>query len=199
MSEPAPSPSPPSPAPVSPARQRGHAQKSADGKWLPTGDKGFAAPPVEHRFRKGGRGGPGRPRGSVSTDTLWRKELDARRTVKIDGRTVKVATRELLIKSEIKDSLMGVRTARKAALETAARLYQPPPESNEAETAAHHVLDQLVLREFLGGLSLGEAASGDADLLSDALVAPFGGDDEPDAAWNEGDWSDPGEAAPDDE
>lgn len=182
-----------------PPRRRGHAQKSADGKWLPTGHKGFAAPPAEYQFKKGGRGGPGRPRGSVSTDTLWRKELEAKMTVRIDGKPVRLTSRELAIKAEIKDSHMGVRSARKAVLEAAHRLYQPAPESSDAQGVPHHELDQRILREFFGGLRLGEAAPAGGDFLSDALVAPFGTESEPDSEWEEGEWDTSGEGSPHDE
>ena len=58
-------------------RRRGHATKDENGKWQPTAPypNGFARTPADTRFKPGGKGGPGRPKGSVSHDALMQKHL----------------------------------------------------------------------------------------------------------------------------
>ncbi len=158
MSAPSPSlsltqaPDPTAPDRSPPQQRRGHATKDDAGKWQPTSDylSGFAKPPVEHQFKPGGKGGPGRPKGSVSHDALMQKHLKQKREVSVGGRRQKLSTRELLVMSTVKAALEGKdKHARTYALASSERLY-PSREGNDhaAATPAISASDALSLAEY---------------------------------------------------
>ena len=119
--EPAAAPEPMS-VPEKPNRRRGHAVKNEQGKWQPTGDEGFAAPPERYRFKKGNPGGPGRRKGSKNHDAILKKQFNRRRNVRMDGRNSWMTTHELLVASEFNLALKGDRQARKTLLAEGQRL-----------------------------------------------------------------------------
>lgn len=51
---------------------------------LPRRGRGF--PPVEHQYKPGNKGGPGRPKGAKNRATLFREEFDKPRMIKVKGR-----------------------------------------------------------------------------------------------------------------
>lgn len=131
-------------------RRRGNATKDKDGKWRPTGERGFAAPPVEHQFKTGGKPGPGRPKGSVSQDALVKNELEQKRPVRIGGRERLVPLRHLIVMATIKDAIEGKSArARAWALQTMERLYpsephgpgSTPPDGDELSETGRAILD----------------------------------------------------------
>lgn len=137
--------------PVAP-RRRGHATKDENGKWQPTAPypNGFAKAPPDTQFKPGGKGGPGRPKGSVSHDALMQKHLKQKREVSVGGRRQKVATRELLVMSMVKAALEGKdKHARSYALASSERLY-PSREVNDngATAPALSASDALSLVEY---------------------------------------------------
>ena len=108
--------------------------------------------------KPGNPGGPGRPKGSKSQDTLLREELEAKQTVRENGRTVRLSKRRLLNKIAINRALekqdpKSIGTA----LGHAIRLFP-----NNAKTSALQavppdpVLDAMIIRQLLDALSLGE-------------------------------------------
>ena len=130
-------------------RRRGHAVRDASGKWQPTGEGvGWCNPPVATRFQKGNLGGPGRPKGSVSHDTLLKKHLGQKFSVRIGGTEQKLATNELVIMTTVKAAAEGKdREARKYVLLESARIF--PPEPGGPSTAAEpNDADKLSLAEF---------------------------------------------------
>lgn len=56
---------------------------------------GRGKPPLHSRFRPGGKGGPGRPRGAKNRATLLREALDTPRPVTIEGRRRRMSAQEL--------------------------------------------------------------------------------------------------------
>jgi hypothetical protein len=130
-------------------RKRGHAEKSENGKWLPTGSTGFAAPPVEHRFQKGNKGGGRKRKVSPSADDILRKHLDQKRKVRIDGRERMIETRELLVISTIKAALAGDRAASKYMLGEFSRLAPPPAPTDTVHSQGDlNASDALSLSEY---------------------------------------------------
>ena len=133
-----------------PKRRRGHAKKGADGKWQPTAGypNGFARTSEENRFKPGCKPGPGRPKGSLSHDTMMKQALEKKRPIRIDGKERNVSTRELIILTTVKDAVEGKdRNARKHALAEMQRLY--PADNTPHSTAAElNASDALSLAEF---------------------------------------------------
>lgn len=131
-------------------RMRGHAIKNEEGKFMPTGEgPGFANPPKEHQFRKGGSGGPGRPRGSVSYDTLVRKHLTTKRRVRIEGVDRQVSTAELILMTTIKDAAEGKgRDARKYILAEIARAFPTQEDRQSIGPRELNASDALSLAEY---------------------------------------------------
>lgn len=141
------------PAPVlapAPKRMRGHAIKNEQGKFMPTGEgPGFASPPKQHQFRQGGSGGPGRPRGSFSYDTLIHKHLSKKRRVRVDGKDCLVSTGELIVMATIKDAAEGKgRDARKHALAEMARTFPTQADSQSVGPRELNASDALSLAEY---------------------------------------------------
>lgn len=186
-------------------QKRGHARKGDNGKWQPTGDykTGFAKPPKQHQF-DGSKAGPGRPKGSRSQDSYWREELDAVRTIRIDGVPTKVKSRQLLAKVTLANALeKRSEKALASANDNARRLF---PDAGPAEMAVSPLgdasIDEAVLRQLFSGLALGEPKEGMNDPLFDLLREPLGpqaDDDEDwdDGVWDEEEWNAPGEESGD--
>lgn len=138
-------------ADVTTSRRRGHATRDERGKFEPAGDYqvGFARPPAQHRFAKGNRGGPGRPKRSISHDAMLRKELAQKRPVRIDGKSQILTLRELLLKTAVKDALAGDKQARRLLLAELARLYPADRENlHGPSTAELNASDALSLAEL---------------------------------------------------
>lgn len=56
---------------------------------------GRGKPPLHSRFKPGGKGGPGRPKGAKNRATLLREALDTPRPVTIEGRRRRMSAQEL--------------------------------------------------------------------------------------------------------
>lgn len=131
--------------------RRGHAVKDERGKWLPTGnyDSGWCQPPQATRFKKGCKPGPGRPRGTVSHDTLLKKHLGQKRRIRVDGRERDVATREIVLMTTVKAAAEGKdREARKYVLQEMARIYGGEGRDNSGVPVELSASDALSLAEF---------------------------------------------------
>lgn len=129
--------------------RRGKARKDENGKWQPTGDYevGFGRPPVATRFA--GKPGPGRPKGSVSYDTLMAKHLGQRSKVRINGHQKVVSHAELIVMSTVKDAIEGKRRdARKQVLTEMARLMTPTLRDAGISPKDLNDADRLTLEEF---------------------------------------------------
>lgn len=137
-----------------PPRVRGQSTKNADNKWQAAGSYpiGFARPPMHSRFQKGGKGGPGRPKGSISFDSLMRKQLTQKRNVRVDGQDRKLSVVELMLIQAIKAGAEGNRHARQFLLGEASRLF---PGDESRETPSEKVLsesDALSIAEYEAAL-----------------------------------------------
>lgn len=121
----------------------------------PTGDYevGWCRPPVEHRFK--GKPGPGRPKGSVSQDTLLRKHLNQKRKIRVDGKERLVPMRELLVMTATKKAIEGDKELG-AMLAESLRLF-PDQQASRASGSGLSALtqaDKQLLSEFFSGLGL---------------------------------------------
>lgn len=136
--------------PDRPAKRRGHAVKDENGKWLPTGSgPGWCNPPVGSQFKKGGKGGPGRPKGSISHDRLMRKHLAQKRTVRVDGKETKIAAHELVVMTTVKAAAEGKdRDARKFVLAESARLFGEDKNAFDLPVSELNASDALSLAEL---------------------------------------------------
>lgn len=129
-------------------------------KRQPRGDYpvGYARPPVDGQFKANNPGGPGRPKGSRSQDSILRKELETRQTIRIAGRGVKLSQRELAVKILIRKAFEKSDT--KLLLQIIQYGQQLFPEVNQTDpavsVAGNSARDQQVLRDLFDGLSLGE-------------------------------------------
>lgn len=56
---------------------------------------GRGKPPLHSRFKPGGKGGPGRPKGAKNRATLLREALDTPRPVTVEGRRRRMSAQEL--------------------------------------------------------------------------------------------------------
>ena len=134
------------------ATRRGHAVKDENGKWQPTGDygHGFARPPEHSRFEPGGKGGPGRPKGSVSHDKLLAKHLSQKREVSLNGQRQRLAARELVIMTTVKAALEGKdKHARAYVLAQNERLFRSPENAEDVASASMlSASDALSIAEF---------------------------------------------------
>lgn len=133
-------------------RKRGHAVKSENGKYEPTADYevGFARPPEHSRFKRGGKPGPGRPKGSTTHDAMLKKQLSQKREVSIGGRRQSIAASELVLISTMKAALEGKdKQARAYILAQSERLY-PSSDASESRTTpvALSESDELTIEEF---------------------------------------------------
>jgi hypothetical protein len=135
-------------------------QKPKKKKKKPTGDYdvGFCKTPIESRFKVGNPGGPGRKRGSLSQDTYLRKELDEKRTLRINGRERRLSTRELATKLLIEAALKKQEIKHLELVVAHARRLFPDAAPVDVHDAAlpDAAFDEDILRQLFAGLSMGE-------------------------------------------
>ena len=184
----------PTPIPEPPrVRSRVRAISVAQAEPAPRPKKGLGGykdPPVASQFQKGCKPGPGRTKGRKSQDSLWREELEAKKTVRVGGRDKKVSNRALAIKLTINGAL-DKRDHRHLAMVNAqaARLYPDPIAEAGAHAAHDPAADREVLRQFLQQIAMGEPSADGADPLADMATGSLdlgqGGEHD---AWSEGDW-----------
>ena len=176
--------------PLPTKKQRGHARKDERGKYVPTGEysTGFARPPKASQFN-GTTKSPGRPKGSVSQDSIMRRELEKTRLVRQGGKERKVKNRELLVQLRMKQAFEKPSDKGLHMLsEDARRLF--PDASSEAQHNLHAVdprVDEELIRQFFKFHSLGEPNPEAGDPLADFLTEPLGSQD-----LDDGDWDAPG-------
>lgn len=151
--------------PQTPLSPKPGEKRSDRQKRQPIGDHkvGYCRPPVEHQFK--GRPGPGRPRGSLSHDTIMRRNLAQTRKVKIDGKVKVMPMREYLVMTQIKLAAEGKLAALKLILAESARLYpdRPVVETDHGSSAELTATDQAIIDWFAdeirgGGQDDGEGA-----------------------------------------
>jgi hypothetical protein len=132
------------------AKRRGHAVKDENGNWLPTGPgPGWCNPPVHSQYKKGGKGGPGRPKGSVNHDRVMRKHLAQRRNVRVGGKEMKIPAHELIVMAMVKAAAEGKdRDARKYALSEALRLSVDDRNAAAQSASELNASDTLSLAEL---------------------------------------------------
>jgi hypothetical protein len=109
---------------------------SGEGKRQATGDYpiGYCRPPERTQFKKGGKPGPGRPKGSLSHDTILKRQLEQKQRVRINGRERNLSFRELILTKAVMAAVDGKdRDARKYVLAESARLYAA---ANDAAAAS---------------------------------------------------------------
>jgi hypothetical protein len=197
---------PPSTEPVTAEkkpRRRGVATRRADGKWqAPEGNtKGFACPPKEHQFT--GKPGPGRPRGARSQKSYLREALDKPMALTIEGTARRMKRRQVAAELFVKTALENPDKIVMAKLLAQADELYPDRVRDEAAVSplGDARLDQMVIAQYLAGLTLGEPDPGAAEPEYDPppLGDPSSGTGNNDHAgdpWSEGDWHAPGADEP---
>lgn len=81
---------------------------------MPSDDVGYGKPPRHTQFKPHQSGNPkGRPKGRISFARLLEKQLDAKMTATIGGRTKTITRREALIYGFVGDALKGKDRVRK--------------------------------------------------------------------------------------
>lgn len=183
-------------------RKRSNAQTKRSGleKREIVGDYlvGFGRPPTENQFKLNNKGGPGRPAGSKSQNSLLRAEFDRKHHVKEGGKTVKTSARQLISRLVVTGPITSRDHRDLAKLNALARDLYPDPVSDTAVAEAYDpALDQFVLQHLFASLQLGQENASGSDPLADRATGrtdvgqSVGGD-----AWDEGDWDgDPEEAS----
>lgn len=151
---------------------------------------GYCRAPEEHQFQPGNKGGPGRPRGSKSQNSLLRAELDRKHTTREGGKTKKTAARDLISRLIVTGPITSRNYKDLDRLNALARDLYPDLVSETGVAEAYDpAKDEAVLRSFLASLQLGEASATGLDPLADrATGRPEPGQSAGDDAWDEGDW-----------
>lgn len=99
-------PMPDSPPP-SRSRSRENAADESDSGEESEYKVGYRKPPEEHQFKKGGPGGPGRPKGSKNRETLLLAQLREQVDVNIDGESKRMSKLELIIRRLVNSAIKG--------------------------------------------------------------------------------------------
>lgn len=140
-------------------------------KCQPTGNHpiGYGRPPKHSQFKPNNPGGPGRPKGSRSQNSILRKELEAKQVVRIDGKGVKLSKRELATKMFITKAFeKGESKQLMQVIQFAQSLFPEATDSTASapDAAATARFDQQLLQDFLAGLGMGQPVAGDRDPLA---------------------------------
>lgn len=174
-------------------RRRGVAKKDENGKYLPCeAPVGFAKPPISGQFPKGNRGG-GRPKGARSQDSIKREKLSQKESVTVNGKTRKVARRELAEEMLHKKAFENGGNAKLLTQISAdaMRLFAETANDNgKSSLFGDPAMDQQIIQTFLAGLSIGEPSPDgfDPTALAGTPIADFTGSGQDDDGWDEGDW-----------
>lgn len=72
---------------------------------------GYCKPPVEHQFKPGGKGGPGRPPKSRNLRTLVREAMLEKVPIRVEGRTKMVSRIEALVLKNVELAFKGNQKA----------------------------------------------------------------------------------------
>ncbi len=167
------------------AKRPGREKREIVGDYL----VGFGRPP-KNQFKPGNKGGPGRPPGSKSQNSLLRAEFDRKHPVKEGGKTIKTSARQLISRLVVTGPITSRDHRDLAKLNALARDLYPDPVSDTAVAEAYDpALDQFVLQHLFASLQLGQENAPGSDPLADRATGrtdvgqSVGGD-----AWDEGDW-----------
>ncbi len=134
---------------------------------------GYGKPPVEHQFKRGNPGGPGRTPGKKSPDTLLKAELSKKRVVRVGGRDRTVTNLELASTLLVSTALEKRDFKQLLALIGEARRVHPEPVEEPSEhRAVNPEMERTIMSQLLDQLQLGEPASNSADPLADGLFDP---------------------------
>lgn len=116
---------------------------------------GWGKPPVHTQFGKDRPGNPnGRPKGSVSSDTLLKKALAARVTVKEGGRERKISKHDAMVTQLVNKAASGDLKA----IQQVMRLYRDFETRTQPEVPNRPLseADREVLEQFAGHLRAGK-------------------------------------------
>jgi hypothetical protein len=133
-------------------------------KRQPTGDYevGNCRPPPSGQIQPGEVRNPkGRPKGASGQDTIRRKLLSEKRTVRIGGKEQSMTVRELLDRASLREALEGGKYPHVAHWLAEARRLFPEPPSSDAQRSGEVVFsaaEDLVFQMLLDGLSPAAAA-----------------------------------------
>ena len=134
-------------------------------------------PPIEHRFKKGGKGGPGRPKGSRGRSS-YDKLLDERVVVGEDrlGRRIRKTWRELinvqLAKQAGQGDLRAIGLSNDYELKLLALNASKGPAPPTAEELRLHE-EEMAKREILAGKLAGLLKWG-VDMKKDGIITNLG-------------------------
>jgi hypothetical protein len=166
--------------------------KPVKEKRVATGDYavGYCKTPEEHQFKFGNKGGPGRPSGSKSQNSILRAEFERKHVVREGGKTTKRRARDLISSLMVTGPITSRNYRDIARLNSLAQDLYPEkePESGAVE-ANDPALDQLILTEFLASLQAGEDFAPRQDPFADVARGQLDlGQATSEDAWDEGDW-----------
>lgn len=118
-----------------------------DGGKAPDYEVGYGKPPKHSQFKKKNKHGKGRPRGSQNLKTYVQKALDAKVSVKLNGKAQNVSKLELGLHQLANKASGGDLKAINAAIALSERYRPIEPDGiiSEEETA----YDLATLRHFL--------------------------------------------------
>jgi hypothetical protein len=123
---------------------------------VPPRKVGRGHPPVEHQFRKGGKPGPGRPKGSKNHDTKLKERFETKRVVRIGGVEQIASLHDILIDLQFKAALEGKEKPQQSLLDEAKRLYPASDDTGQAQGAIKPLSpsDQARLDKMFADLDL---------------------------------------------
>ena len=97
-------------------------------------------PPEHTRFKPGQSGNPkGRPKGRKNFSTLLEKELNKKVSITLDGKTVRITKKELLIKQLVNEGAKGKR----GHMEMLIGLMLSQKAATQSGTTSYHNLADL--------------------------------------------------------
>jgi hypothetical protein len=134
---------------------------------------GRGHPPVEHQFKKGNKGGPGRPKGSKNHDTKLRERFEKTRLIKIDGIEKVASQHDILIDLRFKQALGGNEKAQHSLLGEGARLY--PASDDDVSVGGVKALtraEQVLFAEMLAEMNLPPMVPANLPQLQSSLDYP---------------------------
>lgn len=111
---------------------------------------GRGRPPLHSRFKPGGTGGPGRPKGSKNRATLFREAFDTPRPVTVEGRRKRMTAQELGYRQLATQVAKGDRRAIELAEKIRSNLCGPE-EAGETPVSPLSEAELAILRRTSDG------------------------------------------------
>lgn len=125
---------------------------------------GYGKPPAHSRFKSGGKGGPGRPKGSKNFSTIWKEEMGETYPVQENGKIRRYSALRLAIRRLKNSALSGNLPATLRLIETHQRIERDDQQRQDAQVVPDLSAEDMdIVAQFMAEQQRQKAAAAKAN------------------------------------